>query len=458
MIIYNGVSSDKFSANVFRVDTDDAPALDVKTYQVPGRNGDIVISNNRFPNVEMTYTAVFSGESSEQNFIDFKNFLLSQVGYNRLEDSEHPDEFYQACVSGDIHPVLTPNRDKIKCQIVFSRKPQRYLKSGESMYLWAGGDGAFSGKTINAYWPRISSDTFKVSSVHTYPKVSSSKKPYEPITIDNATDVVGFEIMADGVSLKSFTLPTQSYDWEADFVAGTFSQLGSTAVIPKGYDISVHDPNWERVSSDIYRSLEKFPNWESGMEIVECSHFAADSTYGISLDSNGYIIIRGSALGVSDLTTFVRVLNSLGTVTVAYSYANPITEAIETFFPQISSDGFVKLEAVTSPVAGRSQISMKYEQTGDTMINPTVYPSKPLIRVTGNGTVTLNDITIIIDGADEYVDIDCEMMDCYEGSVNRNNDVTFSTYDFPELQVGMNTAEVGEGIQTVQVVPRWWRL
>lgn len=91
------------------------------------------------------------------------------------------------------------------------------------------------------------------------------------------------------------------------------------------------------------------------------------------------------------------------------------------------------------------------------MENPTKFPAKPLIRVNGVGTVTINNITITVSTVDSYVDIDCEIMDCYEGGTNRNKDVTFSTYDFPELMPGANPVSF-TGVTSVEIKPRWWRV
>ena len=94
----------------------------------------------------------------------------------------------------------------------------------------------------------------------------------------------------------------------------------------------------------------------------------------------------------------------------------------------------------------------------NTLINPTPFASKPLIRLYGNGTVSVNGITITVVNSTSYVDIDCDMMDCYEGSTNRNNDVTFSTHDFPVLEPGENTFTIVSGVSGIRVTPRWWQV
>jgi len=93
-----------------------------------------------------------------------------------------------------------------------------------------------------------------------------------------------------------------------------------------------------------------------------------------------------------------------------------------------------------------------------TVNNPTLFPSKPLIRVTGSGTVGIGDETITIASGYDYVDIDSEIQNCYCGNQNANAAVTFSNREFPELQPGLNGVTFGTGIESVQITPRWYRI
>lgn len=100
-----------------------------------------------------------------------------------------------------------------------------------------------------------------------------------------------------------------------------------------------------------------------------------------------------------------------------------------------------------------------YNNTGtSTLSNPTNYASRPLIRVTGNGKVTVNGTEIVLANTTNYTDIDCEAMECYYGSTNRNANVTFSTNDFPVLSPGNNSIVRATGITKVEITPRWWEL
>ena len=92
------------------------------------------------------------------------------------------------------------------------------------------------------------------------------------------------------------------------------------------------------------------------------------------------------------------------------------------------------------------------------LLNPTLFPSKPIIRVWGNGSLQINSVTVTVANSPyEYVDIDCELMDCYYGSNNANSYVSFSTTDYVTLQSGVNSFVIS-GFTKVEVKPRWFEI
>ena len=86
-----------------------------------------------------------------------------------------------------------------------------------------------------------------------------------------------------------------------------------------------------------------------------------------------------------------------------------------------------------------------------------MFDAKPLIRVYGVGELGIGSETITITkGATEYIDIDCDIQDCYEGLENRNGLVSLT--DFPTLPSGNTGITLGTGITKVEITPRWWTL
>lgn len=93
-----------------------------------------------------------------------------------------------------------------------------------------------------------------------------------------------------------------------------------------------------------------------------------------------------------------------------------------------------------------------------TITNPTRFPSQPLIRVYGTGTVGIGSTTITITAANTYTDIDCALMAAYKGTTNRNAYVQLNTLDYPVLPPGNTGVALGSGISRVEITPRWWRV
>lgn len=91
--------------------------------------------------------------------------------------------------------------------------------------------------------------------------------------------------------------------------------------------------------------------------------------------------------------------------------------------------------------------------------NPTGFSSFPEISVygSGSGVLGIDDYTISISNINGKIIIDSDIQDIYNGSVNRNGDVTLSN-GFPMLIPGECNFHWSGGISYVEVVPRWWTL
>lgn len=91
------------------------------------------------------------------------------------------------------------------------------------------------------------------------------------------------------------------------------------------------------------------------------------------------------------------------------------------------------------------------------ILNPTVFPSKPLIRVYGKGTVTVGTNVFVINTAGtEFIEIDTDSKQAYEGTANRNSNIKVNQWG--SLTNESNTITLGTGITKVTVKPRWYEL
>ena len=93
--------------------------------------------------------------------------------------------------------------------------------------------------------------------------------------------------------------------------------------------------------------------------------------------------------------------------------------------------------------------------SSSTLLNPCQFDSKPLIAVSGTGSITINSSVLTLANNTSTTYIDCDIQDAYEGTINRNGDLTV-TNGFPVLKPGANTVSVSGC--TIVITPRWWRL
>ena len=105
-----------------------------------------------------------------------------------------------------------------------------------------------------------------------------------------------------------------------------------------------------------------------------------------------------------------------------------------------------------------------FTQSGS-IANPTLFDAKPLLAVTGSGTLTIGAKTMTIiarSSSSSVIYIDCETQESWEvvsdAKVSRNDYVQNAGESFPVLSAGTNTVTLGSGITRVVITPRWWRI
>ena len=87
--------------------------------------------------------------------------------------------------------------------------------------------------------------------------------------------------------------------------------------------------------------------------------------------------------------------------------------------------------------------------------NPTQFKALPLITVYGNGTLTINDVSIVVNTEYTHLDIDCELQEVLQ--TEGNLDVTLTNGEFPSLIKGINNVSF-TGLSKVEIIPRWYTL
>jgi len=130
--IFGGVNSLDYGVLLDGSGTTTAPERDVMTVTIPGRSGDLLVDAGRWKNTTVSYPCTIAREF-EGRFAAFKQALLAEGGYKRLEDTLHPDEYRLAYLAGPLEPETIPYNRAGTFALDFGCKPQRFLKSGEDV-------------------------------------------------------------------------------------------------------------------------------------------------------------------------------------------------------------------------------------------------------------------------------------------------------------------------------------
>ena len=169
-------------------------------------------------------------------------------------------------------------------------------------------------------------------------------------------------------------------------------------------------------------------------------------TDGFTIANDGYMYIYDSTKDTLDGNSFKTAVTGY---TVVYPLATPITYHLTP--TQVSL--LTGVNVITTDGNGDMTVTVT-EPT--LLVNPTLFESKPLLRIYGTGTVNINNQYITISAHSfPYIDIDCELMDAFYGSSNANQYVTFSDNDYITLKSGNNYIAYGNQIE---ITPRWYEI
>lgn len=130
-IVFNGKKLKDYGVFISGEAVFNAPKRSTTSVTVPGRNGALTLDNGRYENITLKYPA-FIVRSFKDRVAELRNFVLTQSGYQRLEDTYHPDEYRLARWSTDFS--VKPDEELLagEFDLEFDCYPQRFIKSGEN--------------------------------------------------------------------------------------------------------------------------------------------------------------------------------------------------------------------------------------------------------------------------------------------------------------------------------------
>ena len=164
-INFGAVYSSDFSFYIIDTSGFTAPDDDFETYEIPGRSGDLHISNGRKKNVTVTYQCIMECDDAMEEFISFRSKLGTVSGYQKLTESYMPSYFWLAKFKSIKAKTITPKQ--VLFELSFTCIPKLFLESGEAQHAFTAA-GTIENPTANGAKPIIriyGSGTFTVGTI-----------------------------------------------------------------------------------------------------------------------------------------------------------------------------------------------------------------------------------------------------------------------------------------------------
>lgn len=140
---FDGKKSRDYGVYISGPQVYNAPERDESDIEIPGRNGKLTIDNGRYKNQTWKYPA-FIIHDFGSNVEGLRNYLLSKRGYQRFEDTYHPQEYRLAKFVGPFEAEPEDAHYAAKFDLLFDFYPQRFLKSGEQSFEITGASSIYN--------------------------------------------------------------------------------------------------------------------------------------------------------------------------------------------------------------------------------------------------------------------------------------------------------------------------
>lgn len=130
-LMYGDINSRDYKAFITNAGIYKSPEKRYKEHTVPGRSGKVLEDTGTFENVDVEYPLCVY-EDSDNNLQAFLAAMLRKKGYQRIEDTFHPEYYRMGAFLDEYEPKrVTEDAEMSNGVIKFKCKPQKWLKSGE---------------------------------------------------------------------------------------------------------------------------------------------------------------------------------------------------------------------------------------------------------------------------------------------------------------------------------------
>ena len=142
---YNGVSSLDMGLRIESKNVFSAPQYEVKFRSIPGRDGDLILPNGRYPNVQVTYSVFLPAKTLpelQEKTTAVKAWLFTEPDrYHELRDSYDTETFRRAVINTQLDIEDQLNRIGV-FTVSFSCLPYKFLDSGQETETFTDGGGS----------------------------------------------------------------------------------------------------------------------------------------------------------------------------------------------------------------------------------------------------------------------------------------------------------------------------
>lgn len=371
--------------------------------EIPNRNGSFFLDGGRYEDVTHVYDIVALSKADASDLI---NALASKVGYFKLQDSFNSDEYYSAVFDSKVEPNVTKERDKLTFKLTFTRKPQRWLTSGETAVTVTSGD-TLTNPTLFESGPLLEA------------------------TGSGAIQFNGYEIEYAGLTYGEMVIrPT-------DTGAGSHDNPFSRTYTLDTSLLNTGDPIypavkecWIRCSLQMINSNKKFAtvSVESATNVLDAGRKFNERRNIVTLNlypDFGEGFIYGTAATI--------------TCSAEYRYTVPLYESTELI--QVTID-YAGADSYTITVSRTGSLPSSVSRGVNFITAPTMY---------GNSSRPIADPVLI----------DCDLGEAY--IVKDGEYISFNSYidlgsELPKLGVGENEITFDNTITELKVQPRWWKV
>lgn len=415
-ITFGGVNSADFGIYISGEGVFNAPKRDVEMISIPGRNGELALDKGRYENIEVTYPAFnYEADYSDfaQNLADFRNAICSQVGYQRLTDTFHPDEYRMATYIDGLEVKPIKYNTASEFEIKFNCKPQRWLTSGETPVVVTSGD-TLTNPTLYESSPLLEVGGYG------HIQMGEDAVDIENIQIGNVT-LINAGIYNNLDSLAPYD--TASYNL---LKTGDSITLQAGSMITVGYGVKVES------AGNKVTSLSASVNGSSEVACHVINNYK-ETTWGLAFR----VVVDEPIVGVKGTESEKRIL-------IDFSGTCVVNGTTKTF----SGTHSIKVQMKTSGIRFYSTYTPQTDVSAFSISN-----NDYLANVNGYSTDTII--------GDNNIFIDCDLGEAYtyiDGSISSLNAYIDLGSDLPTLGTGETEITYDNTVTSLKISPRWWKL